>query len=86
MVWPVGQPTGELHKLALRSRQAWLAVAREAGVWARECGSIHLAHRDDEWTVLQEFHATAPALGYDCSLLNPDQVLEHSPAGARALI
>ena len=31
MVWPIGQPAGEAHALALRSRQAWLELAREAG-------------------------------------------------------
>ena len=48
MVWPIGQPAGEARVIALRSRQAWLELAAEAGVWVNPCGSIHLAHRDDD--------------------------------------
>jgi FAD dependent oxidoreductase TIGR03364 len=74
MVWPIGQPAGELRAIALRSRQIWLDVARDSGIWVNPCGSIHLAHREDEWAVLQEFAAAAPALGYDCRLLTPAKV------------
>ena len=75
MVWPIGQPAGELHALALRSRRAWLELARRAGVWVNPCGSIHLAHRADEWAVLEEFAELAPTLGYECQLLTRDEVL-----------
>jgi FAD dependent oxidoreductase TIGR03364 len=78
MVWPIGQPAGEDHATALRSRQIWLDVARESGIWVNPCGSIHLAHREDEWTVLREFAAAAPALGYDCRLLTPAEVSERT--------
>ena len=78
MVWPIGQPAGESHAIALRSREIWLDIAREAGIWANPCGSIHLAHRDDEWDVLQEFAEMAPALGYDCHLLSPGEVTERT--------
>jgi len=80
MVWPIGQPPGEPRAISLRSRQAWLELARDAGLWVNPCGSIHLAHRDDEWDVLQEFAQRAPALGYDCELLEPDEVLRRTPA------
>ena len=78
MIWPIGQPSGESHAIALRSRRIWLDVAREAGFWVDPCGSIHLAHRPDEWAVLQEFAALAPTLGYDCQLLNPAEILERT--------
>ena len=80
MVWPIGQPAGERHQTALRSRSAWMELAREAGVWVNPCGSIHLAHRDDEWAVLEEFAASAASLGYDCQLLNAAAVLQRTPA------
>src|SRR5688572_766051 len=59
MIWPIGQPAGELRAIALKSRDAWLELNREAGIWVNPCGSIHLAHRADEWVVLEEFFAGA---------------------------
>lgn len=79
MVWPIGQPA-ELYPLALRSRAQWLTLSRQAGIWANPCGSIHLAHREDEWAVLQEFHSMAAGLGYECSLLDPQAVVAATPA------
>lgn len=78
MVWPIGQPAGESHAIALRSRRIWLEVAKEAGIWVNPCGSIHLAHRDDEWDVLREFAEMAPGLGYDCHLLSPGEVADRT--------
>jgi FAD dependent oxidoreductase TIGR03364 len=80
MIWPIGQPAGEAHALALRSRQTWLDLAREAGVWVNPCGSIHLAHRADEWAVLEEFGSAAPGLGYTCELLTREAVLRRTAA------
>lgn len=80
MVWPIGQPAGELHETALLSRERWLKLSAAANIWANPCGSIHLAHRDDEWAVLQEFQAKSQRLGYDCSLLAANEVLARTPA------
>jgi FAD dependent oxidoreductase TIGR03364 len=80
MIWPIGQPAGELHAVAMQSRQAWLELSQGAGIWVNPCGSIHLAHRDDEWSVLEEFAQKAPGLGYTCELLTRDEVLSRSGA------
>ena len=80
MVWPIGQPAGELHQIALASAQRWLRLADEASLWVNRCGSIHLAHRADEWQVLQEFYAQSATLGFACQLLTPQEVLQKSPA------
>lgn len=80
MIWPVGQPAGECHATALRSREHWLTASKGAGFHAAECGSIHLAHRADEWAVLEEFAALAPGLGFDVRLLSRDETLARSPA------
>ncbi len=80
MVWPIGQPAGEAHTLALRSRQAWLELAREAGLWVNPCGSIHLAHRQDEWAVLEEFASVASCLGYTVELLTREAVMRRTAA------
>lgn len=80
MIWPIGQPVGEPRETALRSRFAWLELARYADVWVNPCGSIHLAHRDDEWAVLEEFSGMSDELGYNCELLTAAQVLQRTPA------
>ena len=79
MVWPIGQPAGDLREVALRSRELWLQLAREAGIWVQTCGSIHLAHQSDEWAVLEEFHGKSRTLGVECELLTPDSVGRRSP-------
>lgn len=80
MVWPIGQPAGDAHAVAMRSRARWLQLASEGNVWVVPCGSIHLAHRDDEWAVLHEFADLAPQLGVECTLLTAEQVRMRSPA------
>ncbi|HMO83973.1 MAG TPA: FAD-dependent oxidoreductase, partial [Lacipirellulaceae bacterium] len=80
MVWPIGQPNGPLHRTALRSRQLWGELLRDADCWSAECGSLHLAYREDELAVLQEFVRMGPALGYPCELLDAEEVLRRSPA------
>lgn len=78
MIWPIGQPPGELHDLALASRARWLQLA-DAGIWINPCGSIHLAHRADEWDVLQEFCAVAGSEA-TCLLLTPAEVVTKTAA------
>ena len=55
MIWPVGQPAGEMYNIALNSRQLWLEIAAQSNLNIEECGSIHLAHHEDERQVLREF-------------------------------
>jgi FAD dependent oxidoreductase TIGR03364 len=80
MIWPIGQPAGEMHEIALESRDRWLRLAESAAIWANPCGSIHVAHRPDERAVLQEFHGQAKSLGFECSWLTADEVLSKTPA------
>lgn len=75
MIWPIGQTPGELHDRALRSRALWDEFAQSAGVSLDPCGSLHLAHHDSEWSVLEEFAARAPGLGFDCRLVTPAEAL-----------
>jgi FAD dependent oxidoreductase TIGR03364 len=60
MIWPIGQPAGPRHELAVRSREIWLDVLKASGAWYRECGSLHVAYYEDEEQVLREYAASAP--------------------------
>ncbi len=76
MIWPVGQPAGQFHEIAMKSRDKWLQLKDMGVIQADECGSIHLAHHPDEWAVLNEFcqQKTHPT-----SLLTPDEVCQRAP-------
>lgn len=80
MIWPIGQPAGELRDVAQVSRERWLKLAAESDIWVRPCGSIHLAHRPDEWAVLEEFQQRSSNLGIECELLSAAAVQQRTPA------
>lgn len=79
MIWPIGQPPGAMHHMAMRSREIWLEVLQESGIWHERVGSLHLAYRDDEAQVLSEFAQEAEPNGYDCALQPPAQVALSAP-------
>jgi FAD dependent oxidoreductase TIGR03364 len=80
MIWPIGQPAGEMHTMALRSREIWLEVLDVAQMPYRPTGSLHLGYRDDEADVLREFAEVAPRSGYECKLLSPTETIQRSAA------
>jgi D-hydroxyproline dehydrogenase subunit beta len=80
MIWPIGQPSGEMHRMALRSREIWLEVLRAARLPYLPTGSLHVAYHDDEVEVLKEFADIAPRSGYECEWLDAAGVLERSIA------
>ncbi|MGK7918777.1 MAG: TIGR03364 family FAD-dependent oxidoreductase [Trichodesmium sp.] len=81
MIWPIGQPKGELRDRAVKSREIWLEVGAKAGFHLDQCGSLHLAYREDELEVIKEFIETNTQENPDkLALLTPEQVAEKSPA------
>ncbi|GAB4455577.1 MAG: TIGR03364 family FAD-dependent oxidoreductase [Armatimonadaceae bacterium] len=76
MLWPIGQPAGAMHALAMRSREIWLNLLQESGIWHEQTGSLHLAYEQDEEAVLQEFIAAAPNAGYAVEWWTPEQVAQ----------
>lgn len=54
MIWPIGQPNGNLYERAKRSKAIWKNICTEAGLWYDEVGSLHLAYNDIEFQVLNE--------------------------------
>ncbi|QXV67527.1 TIGR03364 family FAD-dependent oxidoreductase [Mucilaginibacter achroorhodeus] len=79
MVWPIGQPTGQLFDRAMLSRSIWKQICGEAGIWHDEVGSLHLAYHDDELQVMQQYVDVNASLR-DCALLTAEQALQKSPA------
>jgi FAD dependent oxidoreductase TIGR03364 len=80
MLWPIGQPTGEMRRMAVRSLAIWTEVLQAAELWHERVGSLHLAYREDEAQVLREFTREAAERDVDCAFLDPPQVLARSTA------
>ena len=80
MIWPIGQPAGPLHQMALRSRELWVEVLGQAKIPCLQTGSLHAAYREDEAAVGREFSEKAPSLGYECAWLTAAETLERSRA------
>ncbi len=80
MLWPIGQPDSS-RSVALLSRQRWMTLCQQAGIWANPYGSLHLAHQADEWEVLQEFyeHHQKSDLGAHLRLLDRESTMQRSP-------
>ncbi len=80
MIWPIGQPAGTPHSLAMRSREIWLELLESARLPYRPTGSLHVTYREDEEGVAREFAEVAPFRGYVCEWLDPAAVLAKSCA------
>jgi FAD dependent oxidoreductase TIGR03364 len=80
MVWPIGQPAGGMHAIAMRSREIWLEALHAAQLPFLPTGSLHVAYHRDEADVLREFAEIGPAAGYPCEWLAPEKVCERSQA------
>ena len=80
LIWPIGQPHGTMHQMALGSREHWLEILEDARLPYWPDGSLHAVYREDEAAVAREFAEVGPGLGYECAWLNPAQVQARSPA------
>jgi FAD dependent oxidoreductase TIGR03364 len=82
MIWPVGQPAGKLLARALKSRAIWTEVSPLAGIELDQCGSLHLAYREDELAVIEEFVSSNSNKdsNYNIELLSAAQVSQKTPA------
>ncbi|MBI1913423.1 MAG: TIGR03364 family FAD-dependent oxidoreductase [Planctomycetes bacterium] len=80
MIWPIGQPSGPLYRLARRSRDLWLEVLEASGLWYARSGSLHLAYHDDEAQVLHEFVGQTTQEDRPCELLTASQVADRFPS------
>ncbi|HAD14445.1 MAG TPA: TIGR03364 family FAD-dependent oxidoreductase [Saprospirales bacterium] len=90
LVWPIGQPPGNLLDRAMRSREIWLKVASESGLKISQNGSLQLAYQEDEMDVLQAFMESTIDAGYEVKLIDAGEALRHSnsikPEGLKGAI
>lgn len=77
MVWPIGQPEGELYSRAIRSKQIWKEIGDKTNFWYEESGSLHLAYEQDEWQVLKELYEIFIRNGRPVKLLTPETILNY---------
>lgn len=80
LIWPIGQPFGNLYERALRSRNIWAQIAPQANLWHAATGSLHLAYHPTELAVLEELVSAARRFDLGCELLTPSQTLAKSNA------
>jgi FAD dependent oxidoreductase TIGR03364 len=80
MIWPIGQTPGVMYGRALRSRERWLQLGEQAGVWVRDCGSVHVVHEPDEDAVLRQFAEAAHGQGMACTYLSAAEAVRRFPA------
>ena len=81
MIWPIGQPDGELYERAMLSRSIWKQVCNDASIWHDEVGSLHVAYQPDEMNVLKELADIFHHRNYQ--LLSPDETVVKSSVVVR---
>jgi len=79
MIWPIGQPDGELYQLAKNSSQIWKDICASTGMWFNQSGSLHVAYSNEEWIVLNELFAQFEKEGRPIRLLTPHQISAKYP-------
>lgn len=80
----LGQPQGEMWDLAWRSRELWLGLLPQLGVWHKAQGSLTVARDLAQWRVLEAFQALQGG-HYQTTLLNGEQVAARQLHGLGAL-
>ncbi|MCD2440800.1 TIGR03364 family FAD-dependent oxidoreductase [Agromyces sp. SYSU K20354] len=83
--------TGIALRHGVSAREIWLGLARDAGVWLREAGTLVVARSDDELAVLQALaderdRALAPGERASVELLGAAEASQRIPVDPRAVI
>jgi len=73
MIWPIGQEAGRPLSLALRSRQLWLEMLTEVGLWHETEGSVHALYHRLEEELVREFLVQEAAQACQARWLSPEE-------------
>lgn len=79
MVWPIGQPPGELYLLARKSAEIWKQVCDGTGMWYNQSGSLHVANNEIEWTIINELYDSFNKEGRPVQLLSKEKIAKLYP-------
>lgn len=80
LVWPIGQPAGPAHDLAMRSREIWREVIQSLNLYQDGSGSLVLACQPDEAAVLGEYLERLGAGHHGRRWLTASEIAKLSPA------
>ena len=77
MIWPVGQPDGNLYERAVRTKEILLDYLNEANIKYNACGSLHLAYSEEEMNVVEEIGSFFKSKNRPVSVINASTVLQN---------
>ncbi|OAN40433.1 TIGR03364 family FAD-dependent oxidoreductase [Microbacterium sp. H83] len=77
----IGAQGGDARRYADASRELWLRLARDAGFWLRESGTLVAARHDDELAVLAQ-----ASVDGGIRMLDADELLRLAPLRAEGLV
>ncbi|MFC5475436.1 TIGR03364 family FAD-dependent oxidoreductase [Paraherbaspirillum soli] len=80
----LGQPLGDLHDLAQRSRSLWLQFLAATDCWHKQQGSLIVARSQAELDVLEAFQS-AQGSAYQTQMIGSAEVAGHHATGLAGL-
>jgi FAD dependent oxidoreductase TIGR03364 len=75
MLWPVGQPDGNLYNRSVRTKEIWVDYLDTAGIPYNACGSLHLAYSKEEMHVVEDICQFFQSKNRPVSVIDKETVL-----------
>jgi FAD dependent oxidoreductase TIGR03364 len=75
MLWPVGQPDGNLYNRSVRTKAIWMDYLDAAKIPYNACGSLHLAYSKEEMNVVEDIAQFFQSKNRPVSVIDKDTVL-----------
>lgn len=75
MLWPVGQPDGNLYNRSVRTKEIWVDYLDAAKIPYNACGSLHLAYSTEEMNVVEDITQFFQSKKRPVSVINKETVL-----------
>ena len=75
MLWPVGQPDGNLYNRSVRTKGIWVDYLDAVKIPYNACGSLHLAYCKEEMNVVEDICQFFQSKNRPVSVIDKDTVL-----------